>query len=133
MSYFLTEEQRLIKNIAREFAQNEVKPKTAQIDKSGEFPMDLWKRCAELGFTGICIPEALGGLGADVTTEMVVMEELGRQCPTLALIVDAHMYAVSHDCFIRDGRAETKVRDSLRQRRKNMCPIQHGSGRFNQL
>jgi|LSQX01.1.fsa_nt_gb alkylation response protein AidB-like acyl-CoA dehydrogenase len=37
--------------------------------------MDLWKRCAELGFTGICIPEAHGGLGADVTTEMVVMED----------------------------------------------------------
>lgn len=95
MSYFLNEEQQLVRNIARDFALNEVKPRAAQIDKSGEYPMDLWKRCAELGFTGICIPENHGGLGADVTTEMVVMEELGRQCPTLALNVDAHMYAVA--------------------------------------
>lgn len=95
MSYFLNEEQQLIRNTAREFAQNEVKPRVAEIDKSGIYPMDLWKRCAELGFTGICIPESLGGLGADVTTEMVVMEELGRISPSLALMVDAHMYAVA--------------------------------------
>jgi alkylation response protein AidB-like acyl-CoA dehydrogenase len=95
MSYFLTEEQQLIKNSVRDFVENEVKPRAIEIDKTGEYPMDLWKRCSELGFTGVCIPEKHGGLGADVTSEMVIMEELGRQSPTLALNVDAHMYAVA--------------------------------------
>jgi butyryl-CoA dehydrogenase len=95
MSYFLNEDQQLIKQAAHEFARNEVEPRVEEIDKTGRYPLDLWKRCAELGYTGICIPERLGGLGADVTTEMVVMEELGRISPALALIIDAHLYAVA--------------------------------------
>ena len=116
MSYFLTEEQALIQKIARDFAQNECKPRAAEIDKTGDYPMDLWKRAAELGFTGLCIPEEFGGMGADATTEMIVMEELGKQCPTLALNIDAHMYAVAS--IAKAGTEE--------QRKKYVIPTAKG-------
>lgn len=94
MSHFLTEEQTLLRNVIREFAQNELPARAAEIDKTSEFPMDLWKRCAELGLTGVTIAEEYGGLGGDVTTEMFMMEELGKVSPSLGLILDGHLLAV---------------------------------------
>lgn len=61
MSYFLTEEQELFRKTVREFVDKEVRPRAAEIDETDEFPMDLWKRCAELGLTGISYPEEYGG------------------------------------------------------------------------
>ena len=84
MSYFLTEEQELIRNAAREFAQNEVEPRANAIDKNDEFPSDLVKRCAELNFFGLSIPEKYGGLGANFTTACVVLEEIAKASPALA-------------------------------------------------
>ncbi|MEL7563313.1 MAG: acyl-CoA dehydrogenase family protein [Dehalobacterium sp.] len=91
MSYFLTEEQILMRNTVKEFAEGEVRNRIAEIEKSNQFPLDLWKRCAELGLTGIAVDEKFGGLGLDVTTELLVMEELAKELPALALILDAHM------------------------------------------
>ncbi|HOP69798.1 MAG: acyl-CoA dehydrogenase family protein [Dethiobacteria bacterium] len=94
MSYFLTEEQELFRKTVREFVDKEVRPRAAEIDETDEFPMDLWKRCAELGLTGISYPEEYGGLGADMVTELMVMEEIGKACPTLALILDVNLYTI---------------------------------------
>ncbi len=84
MSYFLTEEQELIRNAAREFSQNEVEPRATAIDSNDEFPADLVKRCAELNFFGLMIPEKYGGLGANFTTACVVLEEIAKASPALA-------------------------------------------------
>lgn len=90
MSYFLTEEQELIRNTAREFAINEVKPVTRELDEKHEFPMALVKRCAELGFLGVSIPEKWGGADADCVSECLVIEEIAKVNGSLALIIDAH-------------------------------------------
>jgi alkylation response protein AidB-like acyl-CoA dehydrogenase len=92
MSYFLTEEQELVRNSVRQFADEELRPVAARIDKDGEFPTDLWRKAAELGYTGVCVPEELGGLGADVTTEILIMEEIGKVIPTLGLIIDVNLF-----------------------------------------
>ncbi|MEG0091599.1 MAG: acyl-CoA dehydrogenase family protein [Oscillospiraceae bacterium] len=94
MSYFLTEEQTLMRNSIREFAQSELKARAAEIDSTEKFPMDIWKRCAELGLTGITVKEEYGGLGLTCTDEMVMMEELGKVSPAVGLILDAHLYAL---------------------------------------
>ena len=83
MSYFLTEEQELIRKIAREFTQNEVEPRAAEIDAKDEFPADLVKRCGELGFLGVHIPEEYGGTNAGITTACVIIEEISKASPTL--------------------------------------------------
>ena len=60
MTYLMTEEQELIRNVAREFAQEEVEPLANEIDKTEECPVGLIKRAAELNFFGLSIPEEYG-------------------------------------------------------------------------
>lgn len=86
----LTEEHELMRNIAREFAKNEVAPVTKKLDQAHEFPYELVKRCAELNFLGIPIPEEYGGAGADAISECLIIEEIAKENGSLALIIDAH-------------------------------------------
>ena len=65
MDFALTEEQQMIQDAAREFAQNEIVPVAAQFDESGEFPTDTIRAAAELGFMGVETPEEYGGSGLD--------------------------------------------------------------------
>lgn len=91
MSHFvLSEEHELMRNVAREFARNEVAPVAKELDATGDFPHKWVKRCAELGFLGIPIPEQYGGVGADALSECLVIEEIARESGSLALIIDAH-------------------------------------------
>ena len=91
MSHFqLTEEHELMRNIAREFAKTEVAPVTKTLDQAHEFPHELVKRCAELNFLGIPIPDEYGGAGADSISECLIIEEIAKENGSLALIIDAH-------------------------------------------
>lgn len=91
MSMFLNDEQKLMQESVRKFTMEEVSKRVNEVDKSNEFPMDLWKRCAELGLTGVAIEEKYGGIAQGPVTELLVMEELSKEMPTLGLILDAHM------------------------------------------
>ena len=84
MSNFVTEEQELMRQVAREFATQEVEPRAIAIDKYDEFPADLVQRAAELNFFGLMIPEKYGGLGSDITTTCLVLEEIAKASPALA-------------------------------------------------
>ena len=90
MPNFLTEEQEMIRNVAREFAKTEIKPIAIKLDETGEFPWAWVKRCAELDFLGVSVPEEYGGAGADCLTECLVIEEIAKESGSLALIIDAH-------------------------------------------
>ena len=57
MDFRLSEEHKLVRDTARDFAQSVVAPRAAEIDEEEEFPWDIWKQAAELGFTGITVPE----------------------------------------------------------------------------
>ncbi|MDH3863393.1 MAG: acyl-CoA dehydrogenase family protein [Gammaproteobacteria bacterium] len=76
MDFSLTEDQQMIRDAAREFAQNEIAPVAAEFDRSGEFPVDTIKAAAELGFMGIEIPEEYGGSGLDPVSYALVMAEI---------------------------------------------------------
>ena len=76
MDFSLTEDQQMIRDAAREFAQNEIAPVAAEFDRSGEFPAETIKAAAELGFMGIEIPEEYGGSGLDPISYALVMEEI---------------------------------------------------------
>ena len=76
MNFELTEEQQLIRDAARDFAQNEIAPVAAEFDHSGKFPTETIRKAGELGFMGIEVPEAYGGSGLDSLCYALVIEEI---------------------------------------------------------
>ena len=76
MDYFLTEEQQMIQNLAREFARNEIAPVAEHYDKTHEYPWPVVKKAQEMGLTVMNTPEKYGGLGLSMFEECLVNEEL---------------------------------------------------------
>jgi alkylation response protein AidB-like acyl-CoA dehydrogenase len=75
---------RAIAEMVRDFAETEIKPRAADLDESESYPEDLYREMARLGLFGITAPEAAGGLGADVASYAIVMEELARGYASVA-------------------------------------------------
>ncbi len=86
----LNEDQIAIKNTIREFAENKIKPVIMEYDETQEFPAELLKELGELGFLGILFPEELGGAGLGYVEFEIIIEELARIDPSIALSVAAH-------------------------------------------
>lgn len=80
MDYFLTEEQRMLKELARKIAEEKIMPVRAELDEREEFPWEILKVCAEAGLFGVAIPEEYGGSGGGVFENCLVVEELSRAC-----------------------------------------------------
>jgi butyryl-CoA dehydrogenase len=90
MDFDLTEEQRMIRDTARDFAAREVAPKAAEIDKSGRWPGEVVKRMAELGFLGMAIPTEYGGGGLDAVSYAIAMEEISAACASCGVIMSVN-------------------------------------------
>jgi butyryl-CoA dehydrogenase len=90
MQFSLTEEQLLVQKTARDFAQGEVLPKAAEIDREHRHPAELVARLAELGFLGIAIPEQWGGAGMDHVSYILAMEEISRACASTGVIMSVN-------------------------------------------
>ncbi|MGO4887525.1 acyl-CoA dehydrogenase [Anaerobacillus sp. MEB173] len=80
MNFELTKEQQMIKEMVRDFAQNEIAPRAEELDRTGEFPTDIFKKMGELGLMGIPFPEEYGGSGGDTISYALAVEEIGRAC-----------------------------------------------------
>jgi butyryl-CoA dehydrogenase len=87
MNLELTEEQKLLQKTVRDFAESEVKPLAKELDETGRFPRDTFKKAAELGLTGIALPEAEGGAGFDHVAYSIVIEEISRCCASTGVIL----------------------------------------------
>jgi butyryl-CoA dehydrogenase len=83
----LSEEQKLLQKSVREFAEAEVKPLAKEIDETGRFPRETFKKAAELGLTGIALPENYGGAGMDHICYAIVVEEISRVCASTGVIL----------------------------------------------
>jgi len=90
MNLELTDEQRMIQAMAREFAEKDVRPVAAAIDHEARFPHDTVRRMGELGLMGIAIPEAYGGSGADTVAYVVAVEEVAKACASHAAIMSVN-------------------------------------------
>lgn len=90
MQFTPTEEQQAVLATAREFAQSEVLPKAAEIDREHRHPAELVKRMAELGFLGIAIPDQYGGSGMDHVSYVLAMEEISRACASTGVIMSVN-------------------------------------------
>jgi butyryl-CoA dehydrogenase len=90
VNFQLTEDQVLVQKTAREFAQAEVLPKAAEIDREHRHPAELVKRMAELGFLGVAVPDQYGGAGLDHVSYVLVMEEISRACASTGVIMSVN-------------------------------------------
>jgi butyryl-CoA dehydrogenase len=91
----LTDDQREIQALTREFAQAEIEPHAAEWDREHRFPRELFGKLAELGLMGACIPEEYGGAGADFLAYILVLEELSRGDAGVGVTVAVHTSAVT--------------------------------------
>ena len=91
MNFDLTDEQKAIQSLARDFAQNEVKPRAEEMDRDEAFPYDLVKKMAELGFMGLPFPEDYGGAGADTVSYALAVMEIARADASTAITMAAHV------------------------------------------
>jgi len=103
----LTEEQQLLQKSVREFAEAEVKPHAKEIDETGHFPLDTFKKAAELGLTGVAVGENYGGAGMDHVSYAIVIEEISRVCASTGVILSVQN-SLYCDPILRFGTDEQK-------------------------
>jgi butyryl-CoA dehydrogenase len=107
MEFELTEEQRMIQETARNFAQKEVLPIAAELDETGRFPEELVRQMAGLGFMGVAVPEEYGGSGMDNICYVIAMEEISRACASTGVIMSVNNSLVC-DPILKFGSEEVK-------------------------
>ncbi len=90
MNFDLTQEQQLVRDTVREFAESRIAPVAAELDREHRFPYELVAELAELGLMGMTVPEEYGGAGADTLSYAVAVEELTRIDSSVAITVAAH-------------------------------------------
>jgi alkylation response protein AidB-like acyl-CoA dehydrogenase len=91
----LTQDQKEIQALTRDFATAEIEPHAAQWDRDHHFPRDLFGKLAELGLMGTCVPEEYGGAGVDFLSYILVLEELSRADAGVGVTVAVHTSAVT--------------------------------------
>lgn len=110
MKFELTEEQNLIRDMVRSFAEAEVAPSADERDETETFDRDLmFGRLAELGLTGIVFPEEYGGAGSDYLSYAIAVEELSRVCASTGVTLSAHLSLGSNPIYLF-GTEEQKMK-----------------------
>jgi alkylation response protein AidB-like acyl-CoA dehydrogenase len=113
----LSEEHRLIRDTARDFAQNEIAPIAAHHDETGEFPMETIKKMGALGLMGIEVPEEYGGSGMDTLAYVLAMEEIAKADVSHSTIMSVNNSLYCHG-LLKFGSEE--------QKRKYVTPVASG-------
>lgn len=102
-----TEEQKMLREMVRDFTNNEIKPVAAKIDDTEEIPKDLIKKLAELGILGVAFPEEYGGGGFGEVGYCIVQEEIARGCLSTATFIGAHQ-SIGTNAIYLGGNEEQK-------------------------
>jgi alkylation response protein AidB-like acyl-CoA dehydrogenase len=119
MYFQLTEEQNLIRETVRNFAENEVAPSAAERDENERFDRELmFDKVAELGLAGIVFPEEFGGAGADYICYAIAVEELSRVCASTGVTLSAHLSLGANPVWLFG---------SEEQKKKFLTPMAEGS------
>jgi len=109
MNFQLSEEQQEIKKRSVEFADKEVAPYAAELDREDRVPLDTLKKLAEMGFMGLCIPEEYGGAGMDILSYVLLIEELSRADAGVGVTLAVHTSAGTVP-ILEYGSEEQKAR-----------------------
>jgi alkylation response protein AidB-like acyl-CoA dehydrogenase len=115
--FALTEEHKMIRDAARDFAQNEITPIAAQFDESGEFPRESIKKMGAMGFMGIEVPEEYGGAGMDTLSYVLALEEICKADASHGVIMSVNNSLYCHG-ILKFGTEE--------QKKKYITPVASG-------
>jgi len=117
MDFKLTEEQAMIRDTARDFAEKELKPIAAQIDQDAVFPEAVVKKMGELGLMGVYVPEEYGGADSDMLSYCLAVEEISKVCASTGVTLSAHT-SLSCDPILKFGNED--------QKKKYLTPLASG-------
>ncbi|HEY7675646.1 MAG TPA: acyl-CoA dehydrogenase [Candidatus Methylomirabilis sp.] len=117
MDFELSEAQRAVQRMVREFAEREVRPAAAEYDERSQFPWDLVRKMGPLGLLGMVVPEAYAGAGMDTVSYVLAMEEIARHDGALALTMASHNSLCQGHILIAG---------SEEQKRKYLPPLARG-------
>jgi butyryl-CoA dehydrogenase len=104
----LNEEQRLLRDMVRQFAEDVVKPRAKEIDETMEFPRAFFDQAGELGLAGVSVPDQYGGAGMDSVSYCVAIEEISRVCATSGVILSVNNSLVC-DPLVKYANEEQKA------------------------
>jgi len=90
MDFNLTKEQQMVRDVVRDFAETELKPMAAELDKTGEYPWPVLRKMGELNIMGMTVPKEWGGAGCDSVSYMIAIEELAKVCGSTSVIMAVH-------------------------------------------
>ncbi len=117
MQFILTEEQKMLRDMTREFVNNEIKPVASKIDADEKIPDELISKLGELGFLGVSFPEEYGGGGFGEVGYCLMQEEIARGCMSTATFIGAHQSIGANTIYI--GGSEE-------QKKKYLTPLAKG-------
>ena len=106
MDFELTDEQQLIRDAVREFAEAEIVPIAAEIDRDHRFPAELLPKLAEMNLMGMTFPEKEGGAGADYVSYVIAVEEISRACASTGIIMSSHNSLATWPIYTFGSRAQ---------------------------
>ena len=106
MDFELTDEQQLIRDAVREFAEAEVAPIAAELDREHRFPHELLPKLAEMNLMGMTYPEKEGGAGADYVSYVIAVEEISRVCASTGIIMSSHNSLATWPIYTFGTRAQ---------------------------
>lgn len=117
MNFDLTEEQRMTRNMVRDFANDVIKPRAIEIDVEAKFPNDIFEEMGRLGFMGIPFPEEYGGSGGDTVSYALAVEEIGKVCGSTGL---------SYAAAVSLGATPIYLFGTEEQKQKYLVPLAKG-------
>ncbi len=120
MDFDLTDEQKAIQSLAREFARDEVRPRAEEMDRNESFPYELVAKMAELGFMGLPFPEEYGGAGGDTVSYALAVMEIARADASTAITMAAHV-SLGATPFFLFGTERKNKSISSRSRAERSC------------
>jgi alkylation response protein AidB-like acyl-CoA dehydrogenase len=117
MDFTFSPEHTALRRLIREFAETEVAPIAAELDREHKVPYEIMRKLGQIGLLGVCFPQEYGGMGAGEAGYCILMEELGRICTSTATNVGAHI-GIGAMAIHLDGTPE--------QKRKYLVPLARG-------
>ncbi len=115
--FAFTEEQQMLRDMVKDFTNNEIKPLAAKIDEEGKIPKELMKKLGELGVLGVAFPEEYGGGGFGEIGYCISQEEIARGCMSTATVIGAHQ-SIGANAIYLGGSEE--------QKKKYLTPLASG-------
>lgn len=117
MDFTFSREAKALRRMVRTFAENEIAPIAAELDREHRVPIEVMRKLGSIGLLGVCFPQQYGGMGAGEVGYCILMEELGRVCTSTATNVGAHI-GIGAMAIHLDGSPE--------QKRKYLTPLSRG-------